>query len=51
MIITPHNSTYPKVAVPWLNQGLCGEALLAINIKPLGFYQSLPSVLLRCVLG
>jgi len=60
---TTHNSTYPKVAVQWLNQALCGETLLAIKSKPLGgaallaikskpldIYQSLPSVLLRGVL-
>jgi hypothetical protein len=40
-IKTPvHNSTYKKLAVQWLNQALCGEALLAIKSKPLGFYQS-----------
>jgi hypothetical protein len=36
--ITRYNSTYPKVAVQWLNQALC-------------YYQSLASLLLRGVLG
>jgi hypothetical protein len=37
---TPYNSTYPKVAVQWLNQAFCGEALLAIKTKTIDFYQS-----------
>jgi hypothetical protein len=42
----PHNSTYPKVAVQWLNQALRFTSTSSVHR-----YQSLPAVLLRGVLG
>jgi hypothetical protein len=43
-----HNSTYPKVADQWLNQALCGEALLAIKSKPLGLFKVSDWLTMKC---
>jgi hypothetical protein len=40
IIRAAHNSTYPKVAVQWLNQALCSEQTFVLKSPPIANLQT-----------